>query len=407
MSAVASAGLDKKLKRGFIVSWVLGCVFYLLQYAIRSSPAVMIGELSSAFNLSAFEISSILSAYYYTYALASLLAGIAYDRYGAKYPISIGAGILCLGCLLFSMSGSLSGYAGRLLQGAGSAFSFTGCVYLAAHGFAAKYIATAIGFTQCMGMLGGSSGQFITGPLIQNGLPVETFWVILSIACGMISVMLLFTTPREVTLPESGTASRNVLLPYKIVLSNPQSYMSGLISGLLFVPTTVFAMTWGISFFINDRGTERSAAVIISAMVPMGWVIGCPFLGFISDKLGRRKPVLIGGSLVMLGCFLQIFFLPDAVPALISMLLFGIASGAAMIPYTMIKEANPDEVKGSATGGINFITFGVTSCLGPVFASYFGKTLSLAVNKEAHFQSAGMFLLSVSMNKPVVTPIST
>ena len=31
-----------------------------------------------------------------------------------------------------------------------------------------------------------------------------------------------------------------------------------------------------------------------------------------------------------------------------------------MIPYTMIKEGNPDEVKGSATGGINFITFGVT-----------------------------------------------
>ncbi|AMR32328.1 hypothetical protein A0256_13310 [Mucilaginibacter sp. PAMC 26640] len=175
MSAAIGAGFDKKLKHGFIISWALGCVFYLLQYAIRSSPAVMIGELSNAFNLSAYEISSILGAYYYTYALASLLAGVAYDRYGAKYPISIGAGILCLGCLLFSMSGLSSGYAGRLLQGAGSAFSFTGCVYLAAHGFAAKYIATAIGFTQCMGMLGGSSGQFITGPLIQNGLPVQTF----------------------------------------------------------------------------------------------------------------------------------------------------------------------------------------------------------------------------------------
>ncbi|AMR32327.1 hypothetical protein A0256_13305 [Mucilaginibacter sp. PAMC 26640] len=208
-------------------------------------------------------------------------------------------------------------------------------------------------------------------------------------------MMLLFTTPREETLPASGADSRNVLLPYKIVFSNPQSYMSGLISGLLFVPTTVFAMTWAISFFISDRGTERSAAVVINAMVPMGWVIGCPLLGFISDRLGQRKPVLIGGSLVMLGCFLQLFFLPNAVPALISMLLFGIASGAAMIPYTMIKEANPYEVKGSATGGINFITFGVTSCLGPVFASYFGKTLSLAINKEAHFQSAGLFLLSV------------
>lgn len=58
MSAIVGAGLDKKLKRGFIISWALGCIFYLLQYAIRSSPAVMIGELSDAFNLSPFEISS-------------------------------------------------------------------------------------------------------------------------------------------------------------------------------------------------------------------------------------------------------------------------------------------------------------------------------------------------------------
>ena len=383
------------LKRGFIISWALGCIFYLLQYAIRSSPAVMISELSDAFSMSAFEISSILGAYYYTYAVASLLAGVAYDRYGAKYPIAIGAGIICLGCLLFSMSGMLSGYAGRLLQGAGSAFSFTGCVYLAARGFAAKYIATAIGFTQCMGMLGGSSGQFITGPLIQGGLPVHLFWIVMGAACGLIAILLVFTTPKEVSEHGAAKVSRNIILPYKIVFSNPQSYMSGLISGLLFVPTTVFAMTWAISFFVNDREMNRNTAVIASAMVPMGWVIGCPLMGFISDKIGRRKPVLVCGSIVMILCFVQLFFLAGVLPALFTMLLFGIASGAAMIPYTMIKEANPDEVKGSATGGINFITFAVTSCLAPVFASYFGKTLSVAANKEAHFQAAGLFLLAV------------
>jgi MFS family permease len=395
MSAALEAGVNKNLRRGFVISWALGCILYLLQYAIRSSPAVMIGELSDAFGMSAFKISSILGAYYYTYAAASLLAGVAYDRYGAKYPIAIGAGILCLGCLLFSISGMLSGYTGRLLQGAGSAFSFTGCVYLASHGFASKYIATAIGFTQCMGMLGGSSGQFIAGPLIQNGLSVNLFWIVMGVACGFISLLLLFTTPKEASVPTSGKVSNNVILPYKIVFSNPQSYMSGLISGLLFVPTTVFAMTWAISFLVNDRGMDRNTAVIASAMVPMGWVIGCPLLGFISDKLGRRKPVLIGGNIMMILCFLQLFFFSQTLPALVTMLLFGIASGAAMIPYTMIKEANPDEVKGSATGGINFITFGVTSCLAPVFASYFGKTLSSVANKEVHFQSAGIFLLAV------------
>ena len=47
----------------------------------------------------------------------------------------------------------------------------------------------------------------------------------------------------------------------------------------------------------------------------------------------------------------------------------GIASGAAMIPYTVIKEANPPELGGSATGVINFINFTFSAVLGPVFGS--------------------------------------
>ena len=50
-------------------------------------------------------------------------------------------------------------------------------------------------------------------------------------------------------------------------------------------------------------------------------------------------------------------------------LLAGIASGAAMIPYTVIKEANRPEHSGTATGVINFINFSLTALLGPVFAA--------------------------------------
>ena len=41
------------------------------------------------------------------------------------------------------------------------------------------------------------------------------------------------------------------------------------------------------------------AAVMRSATVPLGWIIGCPLLGLISDRLGRRKPVIIGFTI---GC---------------------------------------------------------------------------------------------------------
>lgn len=80
--------------------------------------------------------------------------------------------------------------------------------------------------------------------------------------------------------------------------------------------------------------------------------------------------------------------------AAVGCLIFGIASGAAMIPYTIVKEVNPDEVKGSATGGINFLTFGVTALIGPIFADLVGKGIAGTSNHLAHFRQSGLFWIA-------------
>lgn len=80
----------------------------------------------------------------------------------------------------------------------------------------------------------------------------------------------------------------------------------------------------------------------------------------------------------MLACVAWFGFGPvNAIPPYAVSLLLGIASGAAMIPYTVIKEANPDEVNGSATGAINFLTFAVTALLGPLYGKLLEGYLDL------------------------------
>ena len=385
--------MSKSTERAFILAWALGCCFYFMEYVVRSSPAVMISNLAARLDATPLVVSGILGAYYYTYSVTSLIAGVALDRAGAKYPVSIGIGILALGCLLFALPSWLPEETGRLCQGAGSAFAFTGCVYLASHGFSARTMATAIGMTQCIGMLGGSAGQFVVGPLIHHGLSVWSFWIACAIICAGIGLGLLEVIPREAKEPHPGSALSSIISPYKTVFSNPQSWLSGLISGLLFAPTTIFAMTWGIAFFQQDLKFPYEKAVLISSMVPLGWVIGCPLLGWISDSTGLRKPTLSGGIALMLASFAALILAPDTIPPAVSALIFGIASGAAMIPYTIIKEANPEPVKGSATGGQNFVTFSVTALLGPWFAAWYGKTLNTATDPGSHFRSAGIFFL--------------
>src|SRR5262249_43147170 len=62
-----------------------------------------------------------------------------------------------------------------------------------------------------------------------------------------------------------------------------------------------------------------------------------------------------------------LYGVPDVIPPHAIGLVAGVASGAAMLPYTVIKEANPPAVSGTATGVVNFLNFTFSALLGPVF----------------------------------------
>jgi MFS family permease len=378
--------------RAFVVAWFFTVIFYFLEYAVRSSPSVMIPELETSFHTTALGIATILGMYYYTYSCMSLVAGAALDRLGAKPSIPVGITTLGIGCLLFSVPAVLAGDVGRLLQGAGSAFAFTGAVYLAARGFPARYLATAIGATQCIGMLGGSAGQFVVGPMISHGVDAHLFWISVGGIILVNAVLLYLATPKEqLGTCVQGSGLDPLIEPYKIVFSNPQSYLCGIVAGLLFAPTTIGDMIWGVARFQKDLQLSFHDAVIIVSMVPLGWVVGCPLLGWISDHIGRRKPVIIGSIIVMILAASQIAFRPFPIPVKLVMFIFGIASGAAMIPYSIIKEVNPDRVKGSATGAINFLVFGITAFMGPIYAHRVGRGVGIEPNLISNFEKGGVF----------------
>ena len=90
----------------------------------------------------------------------------------------------------------------------------------------------------------------------------------------------------------------------------------------------------------------------------------------------------------------QIAFKPFPLPTTVAMFIFGIASGAAMIPYSIIKEVNPDNVKGSATGGINFLVFAITAFMGPIFANHVARSFGSAPDLNLHFQKGGLFWIA-------------
>jgi len=371
------------------VAWLLTAVYYFFQYALRSAPAVMMPQLSDAFGLSVLGVASIVGLFYYGYSPFSLVAGAAMDRLGPQRLLPLAAIVVGLGALLFATGQNQLAGAGRFMQGAGGVFALVGAIYIATKNFPASKAATLIGATQMFGMAGGAAGQFIVGPMIGAGISWKTFWVGMGVLGLLIGVTLFFLIPREAA-PQSGPWLRSTVRAFTTVFKNPQSILCGLIAGLLFIPTTIFDMVWGVRFLQEAHGMDYGTAVMRSATVPFGWIIGCPLLGLISDRLGYRKPVIIAGGVVLFNCIAWILFGPTNVfPAYMLGLVAGIASGAAMLPYTIIKEVNPPQFGGTATGVVNFINFTFSALLGPVFGWKLQQVSGGASQLELpHFQRA-------------------
>jgi MFS family permease len=376
--------------RAAAIAWLITAVYYFYQYALRSAPAVMMPQLSDAFGLSAMAVASMAGLFYYGYSPFSLVAGAAMDRLGPRKVVPIGAATVGVGALLFASGNNEAASIGRFLQGAGGVFALVGAAYIATTNFPASRAATLIGATQMFGMAGGSAGQFAVGPMIAAGGSWSTFWIVMGVAGLAMSAALFALLPeakpavvRDDWLKSAGRA-------FAVVFRNPQSILCGMIAGLLFIPTTIFDMIWGVRYLQEARGFEYGEAVMRSATVPLGWIIGCPVLGAVSDRLGRRKPVIVAGGVVLFACLVWILYGPtDVFPPYVLGLVAGMASGAAMLPYTVIKEANPPEMSGTATGVINFLNFTFSALLGPVFGrilqSISGGAASMSLE---HYQTA-------------------
>jgi len=368
----------------------MAAVCYFYQYTLRSSPSVMMPQLSEAFGLSTLSVASIVSLFYYGYSPFSLVAGAAMDRLGPRRVLPIAATVVGIGAFLFATGNREAASVGRLLQGAGGVFSLVGAVYIATKYFSPSKAATLIGATQMFGMAGGAAGQFAVGPMIGAGLAWDHFWIGLGIAGLVIGGFLLVFLPSEKSAASSGKWVRGAADALYAVFRNPQSILCGLISGLLFIPTTIFDMIWGVRYLQEAHGFDFASAVLRSATVPMGWIIGCPLLGFISDRLGRRKPVIIGGALLLLACLAWILYgKTNVFPPYALGLITGIGSGAAMLPYTVIKEANPPQFGGTATGVVNFVNFTFSALLAPVFGMLLQRISGGAPSMElGHYQAA-------------------
>lgn len=342
--------------------WGLGAAFYLIGFYQRVAPAVITRELMSEFTLDAAALGNLAAFYYYSYVAMQIPAGLLADRWGPRRVLTAGATIAAAGTLLFALA---PGYAaaglGRLLIGGSVGVAFVAMLKLAGHWFAPTRFAMLSGLALACGVLGAVSAG------VPLRLMVDAFgWRnVLSAAAavtGLLAVGIWLAVRDDPA--ERGYASyaptpparhAPVLQSIGRTLAARNVWLVFLISGAVSGPALTFGGLWGVPFLSMHYGITTSQASMITSLLLVCWAVAGPFVGALSDRMRRRKPLYALGAVLATAGWCAALLLPDVpLPLLVVLLGFtGCASAAAMVGFAIAKESAPAELAGTAGGIAN------------------------------------------------------
>lgn len=387
----------------------LAVAFYFYELMILVSPSVMMDDLALAFQTTAEQLGMVAAFYYYAYALMQIPVGLLMDRFGPRILLTIAAALCALGCVIFGSATVLwAAKLGRFVMGMGGAFAVVGCLKLASLWFAVNRFAFLTGIMVAVGMMGCGFGQAPIAKVLSIIGWRETVFLC-AITGAILSVVIWFVVANE-PVKRAAIQTRSVIsfwsgLKQNLgmlteIMRSPQAWIVALYAGLMFVPTTAFGQLWGVPYFVERYQIDKIAAGAMVSMIFLGWAVGGPLYGWISDKMNRRKwPMGVAAlsTVLVMGAILYLPVSPLAMKGL--MFLLGAFSSGFILAFSIVREINIPLLTGTAIGFINTLNNASGALAQPVVGMLLDKQLALepvtegaAVYTLAMYNSALLFL---------------
>jgi MFS family permease len=338
----------------------LGALFYCYEYFLRILPSVMTEDLLKMFSISGVAFGHLVAFYYYAYTPMQLPVGVMMDRFGPRKLLVFASLVCAVGTYLFAHHHLPTAQAGRFLVGLGSAFAFVGVLKLASLWFPPSRFAFIAGMATSLGMFGAMIGDITLSKLVHVlGSSATLYW---AATVGLVLTVLMWLIIPETKTVKTKAAAASSQLDYREfslavfkLCKNPQMWIVGLIGSLLYLSLSGFAEVWGIPYLIRAYGLSNQAAAWDISFVFLGWAIGSPLVGWISDKIGNRRCPIITGALFGAVLFTIIIYCPQIVRSQLPFLLFifGVCSSAQIIVFPIAREINVPALAGTAIAVIN------------------------------------------------------
>ncbi len=361
---------EQKRRRGLMLGVVAAA--YVLSFFQRFAPAGIAPDLAAAFHTSAASLGVLAATYFYVYTVMQIPTGILADTLGPRRILVLGAIVGGIGSFLFGFAPTLDwALAGRTLIGLGVSVTFIAMLKLIAVWFEENRFATMVGVC----MLVGNMGSVLAGAPL-SGIAQVTGWRDIFIGIGVISLALaaacwLLVRDR----PDAGQAAHGarfdrtvVITGLLSVLKNRATWPAILVNTGMSGAFFTFAGLWATPYLMQVHGLERSVAATHLSLWFGGFAVGCFFIGTLSDRIGRRKPVLIIASHLYVALWL-IWLSGVAMPLAASYALFavmGLSTAGFSLTWACAKEVNPPLLPGMSTSVANMGGFFAGALLQPL-----------------------------------------
>lgn len=315
----------------------------------------MAESMMKTFQVSAAGFGIVSAFYFYAYAPMQLPAGLLFDRYGPRKLMTCALILCAIGSFFFASTNSLYTAAlGRFLIGIASAFSFIGVLVLVSRWFPPQQFAFLAGVAQLMSSVGAMFGEVPLAALINLvGWRYASFILAL---VGLALAALIWIVIRDYPHQKvQSTPQRHFKEEWHRLLSvchRAYTWVIGAYAFTIWTPIAVFAALWGVPYLQQKYQISVILASGLCSMIWLGIGVGSPLLGWLSDRSCSRRLALSISSVFGLGATLILLYWPNVPLNWMYLVLFtlGFGAGGQTVSFAVVKDNNPPELVGTASG---------------------------------------------------------
>lgn len=296
-----------------------------------------------------------------------LFSGIMVDRWGAKNVTVLGLLICCIGQVIFSyMPSYLTLLYSRLFLGAGIAMLFVAPYSLAVRWFErSNKSGMALGIMVCTDGIGSMLTLYVYSRLLDAyGWRTGSLYGAGIVLVTIILAVIFMKEPPHFAQNNNKIAEEKVsfINDFFKVLKNinvivAAVFMTGVWAcygiSVLWVPTILI-----------EQGWSTELAGFLGALLPFAGIVGSLVCGPISDRMGKRKPLLLLNGIFMTAAFFVLAFAVNINNYVLLAIMLPISGLFAYGGYPNSFALACDSVGAKSAGTANGIIFGISFIFG-------------------------------------------